>query len=494
MTVRTVPAAPLRLRGQGPRRRRRAAARVPAPGGRPGWDPFLDALAERHTVYAPDHPGTARPRATRSIRSPPCGTSSSSTTSCSTPSGSTACRSSGRRSAAWWPARSPRTAAPRSRASSCSTRSACGATTRRSRQYMTMTPDELPAVLFHDPPAPRRRRRSRCPSRRTSSRSRWPTRSGRWARPASSCGRSRTRGWPAGCTASRRRARGLGRARPARLAGLRGGVRRPARGRPGGDRAGRRARPAGRAAGRRRAARARLPGRMTLEHVAGGLMFPEGPLWRDGRLLFSDFHALRVQAVEPDGTVATVCEVEGQPSGLGFDTDGRMLVVSMLDRRLLRLDPEGLTEVADLTALTGGPCNDMVVDRSGRAWVGEFGYDYGAPVRTARHRPRGPGRRGDPGRRRRALPQRARDDPRTGRSSSPRRSGSGSPPSTSATTAGSARRVPGRRSPRAGRRGSRRRSRAARSRRTGSASTPRARSGSPTWRAARRCACSRAAR
>ena len=107
---------------------------------------------------------------------------------------------------------------------------------------------------------------------------------------------------------------------------------------------------------------------MTLEHVAGGLMFPEGPLWRDGRLLFSDFHALRVQAVEPDGSVTTVCEVEGQPSGLGFDTDGRMLVVSMLDRRLLRLDPEGLTEVADLTALTGGPCNDMVVDRSGRAW------------------------------------------------------------------------------------------------------------------------------
>ena len=122
---------------------------------------------------------------------------------------------------------------------------------------------------------------------------------------------------------------------------------------------------------------------MTLEHVAGGLMFPEGPLWRDGRLLFSDFHALRVQAVEADGSVTTVCEVEGQPSGLGFDSDGRMLVVSMLDRRLLRLDPEGLTEVADLTALTGGPCNDMVVDRSGRAWIGEFGYDYGAPVRTA---------------------------------------------------------------------------------------------------------------
>lgn len=28
------------------------------PAGGPGWDVFLDALAERHTVYAPDHPGT----------------------------------------------------------------------------------------------------------------------------------------------------------------------------------------------------------------------------------------------------------------------------------------------------------------------------------------------------------------------------------------------------------------------------------------------------
>jgi pimeloyl-ACP methyl ester carboxylesterase len=28
------------------------------PAGGPAWDPFLDALAGRHTVYAPDHPGT----------------------------------------------------------------------------------------------------------------------------------------------------------------------------------------------------------------------------------------------------------------------------------------------------------------------------------------------------------------------------------------------------------------------------------------------------
>ena len=221
---------------------------------------------------------------------------------------------------------------------------------------------------------------------------------------------------------------------------------------------------------------------MTLEPVAGGLMFPEGPLWRDGRLLFSDFHALRVQAVEPDGSVTTVCEVEGQPSGLGFDADGRMLVVSMLDRRLLRLDPGGLTEVADLTALTGGPCNDMVVDASGRAWVGEFGYDYGAPVRTAgivRVDPDG-------------AAMRVADGVHFPNGFVMTQDGTLVVAETLGQRLTAFR--PGRRSPPSRPQGSRRPSRAARSRRTGSASTPKARSGSPTWRAVRRCACSKAAR
>jgi sugar lactone lactonase YvrE len=123
---------------------------------------------------------------------------------------------------------------------------------------------------------------------------------------------------------------------------------------------------------------------MTLETVADGLSFPEGPIWRDGRLLFSDFHQHQVMAVAGDGALSTICEVPAQPSGLGFGRDGAMLVVSMRDQRLLRLDGGGLVEVADLSGLAAGPCNDMAVDAAGRAWIGEFGFDYGAPVRTAR--------------------------------------------------------------------------------------------------------------
>lgn len=107
-----------------------------------------------------------------------------------------------------------------------------------------------------------------------------------------------------------------------------------------------------------------------------GLVFGEGPRWHDGKLWFSDMHAHRVMTVNLDGKTETVAEVPGQPSGLGWLPDGRLLVVSMIDRRLLRLDPDGLTEVADLRELASYHCNDMVVDRQGRAYIGNFGFDF----------------------------------------------------------------------------------------------------------------------
>ena len=107
----------------------------------------------------------------------------------------------------------------------------------------------------------------------------------------------------------------------------------------------------------------------------GGAFF-ESPRWRDGRLWVSDFFGHRVLAVDPDGHAQTVVEVPGQPSGLGWLPDGRLLVVSMRDRRVLRREGDGtLVLHAELSRFAGGPCNDMVVDGQGRAWVGNFGFD-----------------------------------------------------------------------------------------------------------------------
>ena len=110
-----------------------------------------------------------------------------------------------------------------------------------------------------------------------------------------------------------------------------------------------------------------------------GLAFPEGPRWHDDRLWFSDMHSLVVVAVDEAGNREDIVSVPNRPSGLGWLPDGRLLIVSMTDRKLLRLETEGqLTEIADLSAHAPFHCNDMVVDAAGRAYIGNFGFDLDA--------------------------------------------------------------------------------------------------------------------
>jgi sugar lactone lactonase YvrE len=114
---------------------------------------------------------------------------------------------------------------------------------------------------------------------------------------------------------------------------------------------------------------------MELNTILDGLSFGEGPRWRDGRLWFSDFYKHEVVAVTVDGVRETMVQVPQQPSGLGWLPDGALLIVSMLDRKLLRWDGNYTTTHADMSELIAKPCNDMVVDDAGRAYVGNFGFN-----------------------------------------------------------------------------------------------------------------------
>ena len=84
---------------------------------------------------------------------------------------------------------------------------------------------------------------------------------------------------------------------------------------------------------------------------------------------------------ESCGKAEVMATVSACPSGLGWMPDGSLLVVSMNDKRLLRQTNGQLTLHGDLSGIAGGPCNDMVVDPEGRAYVGGFGFDLDAVMR-----------------------------------------------------------------------------------------------------------------
>ena len=125
--------------------------------------------------------------------------------------------------------------------------------------------------------------------------------------------------------------------------------------------------------------------------VVSGFSFLEAPRWRGERIWMSDFYTLQVLSAREDGSDLRVeAEVPQQPSGLGWLPDGRLLIVSMRDRKLVRRETDGtLVTHADLSEHAAGHLNDMAVDAKGRAYVGNFGFDLmgGAPVEpTALHR------------------------------------------------------------------------------------------------------------
>ena len=107
-----------------------------------------------------------------------------------------------------------------------------------------------------------------------------------------------------------------------------------------------------------------------------GLKFPESPRWHADKLWFADMESHKVLTVDLNGKTKTILERPTPVSGLGWLPDNSLLVVSMVDNCLLRLDSDKVNVVADLNKFGIVYCNDMVVDKKGRAYVGNFGFDY----------------------------------------------------------------------------------------------------------------------
>lgn len=117
------------------------------------------------------------------------------------------------------------------------------------------------------------------------------------------------------------------------------------------------------------------------EAVIDGLAFPEGVRWHAGALWLADMHGKDVLRVAPGSNPKVVATIAASPSGLGFLPNGTPLVVSMHDRRVLRIGADGTRTHADLSGIATWHCNDMFVDRGGRAYVANFGDSSVPPDR-----------------------------------------------------------------------------------------------------------------
>ena len=110
-----------------------------------------------------------------------------------------------------------------------------------------------------------------------------------------------------------------------------------------------------------------------LKLLVDNLHFSEGPRWHNGKFWFSDFYQKAVFCADESGNLDKVVDIPNQPSGLGWLPNDDLLIVSMHDQKLMKFSNGELSVHSDLSDLTPYTCNDMVVDKDGHAYIGNFG-------------------------------------------------------------------------------------------------------------------------
>ena len=99
----------------------------------------------------------------------------------------------------------------------------------------------------------------------------------------------------------------------------------------------------------------------------------ESPRWHGDRLYFSDWSAGEVLAVGLDGRSEVIASVASVPLCTAWLPDGRLLIVSSQDGKLLRREPDGT--LVTHAELGRGGWNDIVADSSGNAYVNGAGFN-----------------------------------------------------------------------------------------------------------------------
>jgi sugar lactone lactonase YvrE len=114
-----------------------------------------------------------------------------------------------------------------------------------------------------------------------------------------------------------------------------------------------------------------------LQILLTGLAIGESPRWHAGRLWFSNWGTREIVAVDLQGHSEVMARVPTTiPFSIDWLPDGRLLVVSGPEARLLRREPDGsLVTHADLSRFARG-WNEIVVDGRGNTYVNGSDFDF----------------------------------------------------------------------------------------------------------------------
>jgi sugar lactone lactonase YvrE len=116
-----------------------------------------------------------------------------------------------------------------------------------------------------------------------------------------------------------------------------------------------------------------------LQTLMTGLALGESPRWHDGRLWLCDWVAGEVLVADGDGGGReVVLRMASFPFCIDWLPDGRLLVVSGREARVLRVEPDGeLVAHADLSPVSDRPWNEIAVDARANAYVNCIGFNLG---------------------------------------------------------------------------------------------------------------------
>jgi gluconolactonase len=110
---------------------------------------------------------------------------------------------------------------------------------------------------------------------------------------------------------------------------------------------------------------------LSVEKIAKGLQFTEGPVWsRDGFLLFSDCVSNKLHKWAPGAGGSDYADIPGGPNGNTYDVQGRLYTCEFHSRRVTRTSKKGVVEVlaSKFEGKRLNAPNDIVVRRDGHIY------------------------------------------------------------------------------------------------------------------------------